>query len=178
MKEVTKAPKMETVAARKQAETMGRTELLLLSEKVQVDGTSLRKIYENQLVTEKGLRRLVTEYLRGGNVSRALRRELVEHQIDFERDPMMRDKQAPVNATASTANGAGKAALTAFLVKAGVSPDAESQPIGAEPNERADNKNATKSTNQPRRRATAVDAALVTLIAVLVIAIYAILRNR
>ena len=178
IKEVIKTPKMETVAARKQAETMSRTELLLLSEKVKVDGTSLRKIYESQLVTEKGLRRLVTEYLRGGNVSRALKRELVEHQIDFERDPILRDKQTASSATVAATNGAGKAALTAFLIKAGVSPEAESQPLGAKPIKPASVKKPANNETKTQRRTSVTDVALITLITVLIIAIYAILSNR
>lgn len=73
-------------------ETLDRTELLELSEKIIVDGNSLRQIYETHLIGERGLRRLVAEHLRGGDVRKALKREVVEREIDFERDPAMRDK--------------------------------------------------------------------------------------
>lgn len=75
----------------KRVETLNRAELLSLSEKIVVEGSSLRQIYETHLVGERGLRRLVAEYLRGGDVQKALRQEIVEHEIDFERDPVMRD---------------------------------------------------------------------------------------
>jgi hypothetical protein len=75
----------------KQVETMNRVDLLKISQKMFVEGTSLRQIYETHLVGEKGLRRLVTEYLKGGDVQKVLRKEIVEREIDFERDPIMRD---------------------------------------------------------------------------------------
>jgi hypothetical protein len=70
---------------------MNRVDLLKISQKMFVEGTSLRQIYETHLVGEKGLRRLVTEYLKGGDVQKVLRKEIVEREIDFERDPIMRD---------------------------------------------------------------------------------------
>lgn len=73
-------------------ETISRVDLLELSEQATVDGSSLRQAYETNLISEKALRRLVAEHLRGGDVRRALRRELVEHEKDFERDPLLRDK--------------------------------------------------------------------------------------
>lgn len=73
-------------------ETLDRAELLELSEKITIDGNSLRQIYETHLIGERGLRRLVAEYLRGGDIRKALKREVVEREIDFERDPAMRDK--------------------------------------------------------------------------------------
>ena len=70
---------------------MSRTELLSLSEKIVVDGSSLRQVYETRLVGEKGLRRLIQEYLGNGDIKKALRREIVEREVDFERDPILRD---------------------------------------------------------------------------------------
>jgi hypothetical protein len=72
-------------------ETLNRNDLLLLSEKIVIDGSSLRQIYETHLIGERGLRRLVAEYLQGGDVKKILRKEIVDHEIDFERDPAVRD---------------------------------------------------------------------------------------
>jgi hypothetical protein len=72
-------------------QTLNRSELLAISQKIRVEGTNLRKVYETHLVGERGLRRLVSEYLRGGNIQKALRKEIVERQIDFEKDPFLRD---------------------------------------------------------------------------------------
>ncbi len=117
----------QKLSIEKQVATMPRAELLAVSEKIAVEGTTLRQIYETHLVGERGLRRLVMEHLSGGDVPRALRRELVEREIDFERDPILRDR-----ARASLA-GAGKSALNSLVQQAGaiaVMPD--DVPLAAE----------------------------------------------
>ena len=101
----------------KRIETLNRTELLAISEKIVIDGSSLRQIYETHLVGERGLRRLVAEHLRGGDIKKALRQEIVEREIDFERDPILRD-MAPHSAPAET--GGGKAVLDQLLQNAHV----------------------------------------------------------
>ena len=75
----------------KRIDTLSRAELFSLAETIIVDGSSLRQIYETHLVGERGLRRLVAEHLRGGDLKKALRREIIEREIDFERDPNLRD---------------------------------------------------------------------------------------
>ena len=101
--------KEEPTPSTARVETMSHQDLLKLSEKVVVDGTSLREIYETQLIGEKGLRRLVSEHLRGGDIKRALKNEITERQIDFERDPSLRDM-------ASTTHGGGIVGGTSSVV--------------------------------------------------------------
>jgi hypothetical protein len=108
----------ERILANKRAEAMGRDELLHLSETIIVDGTSLRDVYETHLISEKGLRRLIAEHLAGGNVARMLRRELIEREIDFERDPQLRDRARQ----SVTGAGSGKQALHSLLASAGAQP--------------------------------------------------------
>ncbi|MDB5175521.1 MAG: hypothetical protein JWM81_379 [Candidatus Saccharibacteria bacterium] len=117
--EVKKPSVEQALTPQKQAETMGRQELLALSQKVIIEGASLRQVYENNLITEKGLRRLIAEHLKGGDMVRALRRELVEREIDFERDPMLRDR-----ARKSMKSGGGKSALNSLLQQAATVPAA------------------------------------------------------
>lgn len=88
---VARQPESRPTPLEKHYLALNRNELLRVSETILVEGTSLRKIYNNHLVGERGLRRLVIEHFRGGDMKRALRREVVEHEIDFERDPVMRD---------------------------------------------------------------------------------------
>ena len=76
----------------------------------------MRQIYETHLVGERGLRRLVAEHLRGGDLNKALRREIVEREIDFERDPALRD--IVPTAPAAGASGGGSAAALDQLLKA------------------------------------------------------------
>jgi hypothetical protein len=71
---------------------LNKEELLDVSEKIIVNGETLRHAFETHMIGEQGLRRLVAEHLRGGNLYEALRREIVEHQMDFERDPVMRGR--------------------------------------------------------------------------------------
>jgi hypothetical protein len=117
--------KPERIATERRVETMNRTELLNLSEKIVVEGSSLRQIYETHLLGERGLRRLVAEHLQGGDLKKALRREIVEREIDFERDPMMRDRA--VSDGNATATSGGSVALKQMIEQAvgGVSSDNE-----------------------------------------------------
>lgn len=166
---VSKINRAETISARKQAESMTRQQLLSVSEKITVEGTTLRKIYETQLVSEKGLRRLVAEHLRGGNVTRALKRELVEREIDFERDPILRDKDH-----GGGSDAAGKAALAAMLAKVGATEKADSELIGSTNR----NKKQQQPSAQDKKQSSTtdlVDASLVTVISALVLIIIVLL---
>lgn len=80
--------------ADRKLETLNRTELLSISEKIIIDGSSLRQIFETHLIGERGLRRIIREHLRGGDLKKALQMEIVEREIDFERDPVVRDVKA------------------------------------------------------------------------------------
>jgi hypothetical protein len=104
-------------ATGKRVEALTRTELMQLSEKIEINGNSLRHIYETRLIGERGLRRLAAEYLRGGDLYAALRREVIEHEKDFERDPVMRNLQ-PTDASPMDGNNA---VLEKLLEKADVS---------------------------------------------------------
>lgn len=101
------------VVSAKRIQTMSRAELLALSEKIMVDGTSLRQVYETHLVGERGLRRLIAEYYQGGDLNEALRRELLEREIDFERDPAVRDMNPQLSQKTNAPTG--KAALEQML---------------------------------------------------------------
>lgn len=105
------APKL---TVEKNIDTLNRAELMRISEKIIIDGSSLRQIYESRLVGEKGLRRLVKEHLKGGDIKKALRREIVEREIDFERDPGLRD-HAPQ--AAEPPKGGGRAATLNDLLQ-------------------------------------------------------------
>lgn len=161
-----KPPIVELAVAKKKTESMDRTELLAVSQNILVEGTSLRQIYETQLISEKGLRRLVTEHLRGGNVSRALKRELVERQIDFERDPILRDKNSK-----RSADNAGKTALASMLSQAGLSESSRQEMIQSQKKkELSETQPAPKSGPQ-----TLIDTSLATLIGFLLLIILSIL---
>jgi hypothetical protein len=107
----------------KRVETMNQAELLRYSSNIMVDGSNLRQIYETHLIGEKGLRRLVMEHVKGGDLKRVLRHEIVEREIDFERDPVLRG----MSPTSSSGGGAANTkstndeALNLLMKKAEVS---------------------------------------------------------
>lgn len=78
----------------KSAESMPRKELLEKAADISVGATNLRRVYETNLVSEQGLRRLMVAHERGEDVQRMLRQELVEKESSFERDPRMRNRSA------------------------------------------------------------------------------------
>jgi len=160
-------PSAEKRAIEKQVTTMTRAELLVVSDKIVVEGTTLRQVYDTHLVGERGLRRLVTEHLNGGDVQGVLRRELVEREIDFERDPVLRDR-----ARASLA-GAGKSALNSLVQQAGA--------VAVVPNygKVADQKNEqpTSASAKPLVNHHFADVALISTITVLVAIIVLLLAR-
>jgi hypothetical protein len=152
---------VEKQTIEKQVATMPRAELLAASEKIMVEGTTLRQIYETHLIGERGLRRLMTEHLSGGDVQRALRHELVEREIDYERDPILRDR-----ARASLA-GAGKSALNSLVQQAGAV--AVVADLAKPTAKKADQPTAKVSQPSPKHRLadTALVGTIVVLIAVI-----------
>jgi hypothetical protein len=162
----------EKQSAERQVETLSRNELLTLSEKVIVEGSTLRQVYETHLISERGLRRLVSEYLRGGDVVRAFQREIIERQIDFERDPKLRDTVRK----GLKSSGGTSSTLQKLLAQAGVSTDEESlQDIARA---RADQLHAVKKQTKRRSQRKIVDVSLITIIGVLLAGIIMLAINR
>ena len=149
--------------------TLSRAELLAVSEKINIEGSSLRQIYENRLVGEKGLRRLIAEYLRNGNMRKALKRELLEREIDFERDPILRDKDRGASL------GGGTDSLTELLQKAGANSSSDTFESSVLKARAAHEKAIQKKQAQKRRIA---DVSLAVIIAVLLSAIITVLLTR
>ncbi len=155
----------------KQVETLSRNELLMLSEKVIVEGSTLRQVYETHLITERGLRRLIVEYLRGGDIVKAFKRELVEREIDFERDPKLRD-----TIRQSVRGGGASPTLQKLLQQAGVAPGDDSQQTVAEA--RAQQLQQAKQQARQHNRRKYVDVSLMTIIAVLMAIIIILAVNK
>ncbi len=155
----------------RRVDTLNRAELLNLSEKIVVDGSSLRQIYETHLIGERGLRRLLTEHLRGGDIKKALQAEIVEREIDFERDPAMRDMAL---AGSGGADGTGKATLNKLIEKASqqVAGSEEAAFFRARANYEAD------QLEQRHKQRRLIDISLTAAIALLIaIVIFLIVRR-
>jgi|GEM_PF-5108320 len=83
-------PTQETPAAQETAQPqqdLGLPELIRLSKKVTIDGVKLHEIYSAKRIDEAGLRAVIQEFLRGGNVRKQLTDEIVNKEKSFERDP-------------------------------------------------------------------------------------------
>ncbi|HEY1064122.1 MAG TPA: hypothetical protein VGE30_02365 [Candidatus Saccharimonadales bacterium] len=135
---------------------LSRNELLEVSDKIIVEGASLRRIYESRLIGEKQLRHLVREHLQGRDIRKDLRREMVEHEIDFERDPILRDR---VRSKLATSEGG---ALGDMLAKAGITTD-NVDPAFEKRVQQEEARQAAQTRKRQRTRAVA-DSAMVTAI--------------
>lgn len=74
---------------------LSKEQLLAFSSQIKVGETNLRRVYEAQMIDEKGLRRLIREYQAGHDLRRALAREFMAKEMKFERDPTLRDLLPP-----------------------------------------------------------------------------------
>lgn len=102
-------PPVEALLKNKSVENLSTAELKHAAEKVRIEGVSLRELLDSRRLDERGARRVMVEYLRGGNVGEVLSRELMEKELQYERDPRM--KAAAGGAIA----GGGGMAITAAL---------------------------------------------------------------
>jgi hypothetical protein len=159
----------ERMAVEHHVETLTKPELLAVSSKIKVDGTSLRQIYETGQVGERGLRRLVSEHLRGHDIKKALKRELLERQIDFERDPAMRGLGAVTPSGAS-------ASLDDLLQSVTKQATTEQREQLAVWRANADHQAAQAKRSQSHRRAA--DITMVATIAVLLAFVIVLLFSR
>jgi len=101
---------------------MDHREVLAIAEKVVIDGTSLRTIYEAKQITEPGLRRITREFLRGGDIKAALQAEIQVKEMQYERDPQMRDRLAASYADVDAAQPRTSTEAMASLLAHGVNP--------------------------------------------------------
>jgi hypothetical protein len=89
-----------------QIEMLNTEELLEVAAHVRVGKENLRAVYEERRITEPGLRHILIEYVRGGNVKKVLKQELTNKEMTYERDPRLRKHLAATLSSAGTATGA------------------------------------------------------------------------
>ncbi len=155
-------------------ENWSRAELFAASEAIAVEGTTLRKIYETHLIGERALRRLVAEHLLGGDLVRALQREIVEHEIDFERDPALRDmvlQQGEDDGADAKVTEPSKGALEEMVKKAEANIAADDEGLSYES---APRESPIPAPSSARRLRTLDITMMITIavLAILVIALY------
>jgi hypothetical protein len=152
--------------------TMSRAELLVLSEQIIVDGSSLRQIYETHLIGERGLRRLVAEHMQGQDLKKALRQEVVEREIDFERDPDVRDIVPQAALKAGAGGGQGKEALNALLERASIKINDSGEEAAFFKARALYEANQLQQHKQQRRLIDFSLAAAISILILLIIALY------
>lgn len=169
----------EAVETERSIETLDRAELLELSEKIKINSSTLRQIYETNLIGEHGLRRLVAEYIHAGDLRAALRHEIVEHEIDFERDPQMRDVSPAQSPGDDSTDDRGKAALDELLkrVTADTDENGEDTRLKKQKSESAKaqivQESEAASGQQLRRRIMNISLiGLIVILVALVVALY------
>jgi hypothetical protein len=70
--------------------SMEMGELLEIAESVRVEGVSVAEMYRSERIDEEGLRRIISDFLRGQRIERVVTDEILRQQMRFERDPQMR----------------------------------------------------------------------------------------
>lgn len=85
---------VEAVSSQAAEHSMDQPKLLELAHAIRVDGVSAYEMFTAGRIDETGLRRIVAEFMRGGNIGEIASQELLRQQLRFERDPQLRD--APV----------------------------------------------------------------------------------
>ncbi len=75
-------------------EIMNHQELLAASADIFIGSVDLRSIYEDNKISEDGLRRLVVEHHHGGDIRGPLKDEMLKKEMSYELDPMQQYDQA------------------------------------------------------------------------------------
>ena len=83
------------------AEKMNLQQVLELSDEIVIGATTVRKIFETNLISERGLRRVVNEFLQGKDHLPILAAELAAKDRDHELDPRLRDRPPEVAGSAT-----------------------------------------------------------------------------
>jgi hypothetical protein len=84
-------------------------ELRAIGGRITFEGITLTQLYETNQLDEAGMRRVVAEFLTGGNIEAAIAAEKQSYEGRFERDPRMRGKRLagmiPIDVSKDTDNG-------------------------------------------------------------------------
>ena len=162
--------------AGRRIETLNREELMQIARSIDIEGNNLFQIFETHLIGERGLRRLLIEYQKGNNLSEALKREVLEHELDFERDPAMRNPAPPsVTSQDSPASKEGfdsNPTLEKLLKKADVGVDDNSKTVFEKGHKRYEAVESGKHKRRYRALADAVFFIIIGILALLVVIIY------
>ncbi|HSH18782.1 MAG TPA: hypothetical protein VK978_05360 [Candidatus Saccharimonadales bacterium] len=163
----------------KKVEAYSSEELKLASEKVRVDGVTLKEIQQTHNLDERAVRRVMTAFVEGGNVREALNREIVEKELKYERDPKLRQaksggKSGGDGAAAST----GAAVLGLLGASGGKDNNAAGQGTGSAGNSGSKRPVPDQATLDKIRKKQAAELATVsvTIVTIFAVLIYIVAR--
>ena len=191
-KELTRKPKVETIGkalvdpeslqhdsnkkrelAGISAHTMNHDQLVSTASDILIDGKSLKQVYDSHLVGEKGLRRVVAEYMRGGDFRKSLSQELIEREKDFERDPVLRDQGNVSNSTNKNTK------LDSLLKTTGIDLDKETRTIPRSETKSSNLANLVRKTKpSPSSFRQVADIIMMSVIAAMAITIIILIFIR
>jgi uncharacterized membrane-anchored protein YhcB (DUF1043 family) len=90
-------------------------ELKQAAEKIRIDGTTLKDMYDRGQLDERALRRVMAEFVEGRSARAAINKELLDEELRYERDPRIRDgfkqRMATGAATSGGSGGNGRAPI-------------------------------------------------------------------
>jgi len=72
--------------------SMTREEVAKAADEIIVGAATVRQVFETNLISERGMRRVVAEAKRGGDIRRVLAEEMMIKETGYERDPRLRDQ--------------------------------------------------------------------------------------
>ncbi|NDD59510.1 MAG: hypothetical protein EBZ47_09775 [Chlamydiae bacterium] len=75
------------------AKKLPRDDLLQMAASIEVNDSTLIKIYETRLINEKGLRRLINIHLSGEDIRPALRKEIIDETSNFGENQIIEYKK-------------------------------------------------------------------------------------
>jgi hypothetical protein len=146
---------------------MNREELLKTGGEISVGATNLRRVYETQLISEQGLRRLVAVHERGGDVREVLEQELIEKETSYERDPRLRNRSRSMMGMVASA----------AVVRAEIDQASTSKAAGDSQSDETNPENSSKNpVSQPTQRATIT--AGIAMAVILAVLLYLLFTGR
>jgi uncharacterized membrane-anchored protein YhcB (DUF1043 family) len=83
----------------KKIEAYSPQELDRAAEKIKIDGTTLKELARAHNLDERAVRRVVGTFIEGGNIKEALTHEMVQKELQYERDPKLRQAAQSGQAT-------------------------------------------------------------------------------
>jgi hypothetical protein len=153
--------------ALKTSSSMNREELLKTGGEISVGATNLRRVYETQLISEQGLRRLVAVHERGGDVREVLEQELIEKETSYERDPRLRNRSRSMMGMVASA----------AVVRAEIDQASTSKAAGDSQSDETNPENSSKNpVSQPTQRATIT--AGIAMAVILAVLLYLLFTGR